>query len=112
MSGEKQGNGGGGGTAVIDDFDIDIDERFEEPPKYKCVLINDDFTPMEFVVNILRHIFRMNEQQAIKVMLQVHNAGKGVAGVYTREIAETKCAQVQQAAVEHGHPLQVAMEKE
>jgi ATP-dependent Clp protease adaptor protein ClpS len=77
----------------------------KRPSMYKVVLLNDDYTPMDFVVEILEGFFSMNREQAVKVMLQVHNQGKGICGVYTRDIAETKAAQVNQYARENQHPL-------
>ena len=79
--------------------------ELKRPPLFKVVLINDDYTPMEFVVEVLEVFFRMNREQATHVMLTVHTKGKGVCGVYTRDIAETKAAQVNQYARENGHPL-------
>lgn len=84
--------------------------RLKRPPLYKVVLLNDDYTPMEFVVHVLEKFFSMDREKATQVMLHVHTRGKGVCGVYTREIAETKVAQVQQYAREHEHPLQCDME--
>ena len=79
--------------------------ELKRPPLFKVVLINDDYTPMEFVVEVLEIFFRMNREQATHVMLTVHTQGKGVCGIYTRDIAETKAAQVNQYAREHEHPL-------
>ena len=79
--------------------------KLKRPPLYRVVLINDDYTPMEFVVEVLELFFLMNREQATQVMLTVHTQGKGVCGVYTRDIAETKAAQVNQYAREHQHPL-------
>lgn len=79
--------------------------ELKRPPLFKVVLLNDDYTPMEFVVEVLEVFFRMNREQATHVMLTVHTKGKGVCGVYTRDIAETKAAQVNQYARENGHPL-------
>jgi ATP-dependent Clp protease adaptor protein ClpS len=86
-------------------------EKLEEPPLYKVLLHNDDFTTMEFVVWILESIFAMNEEQAIQVMLNVHLRGSGVAGIYTYEIAETKVGQTTAVAREHEFPLLVTMEE-
>ena len=77
----------------------------KRPTLFKVVLINDDYTPMEFVVEVLEMFFRMNREQATHVMLTVHTQGKGVCGIFTRDIAETKAAQVNQYAREHEHPL-------
>ena len=79
--------------------------RLKKPPLYKVILINDDYTPMEFVVEVLEIFFKMNREQATQIMLTVHTQGKGVCGIYTRDIAETKAAQVNQYARDHQHPL-------
>ncbi len=79
--------------------------ELKRPPLFKVVLLNDDYTPMEFVVEVLEVFFRMNREQATHVMLTVHTQGKGVCGIYTRDIAETKAAQVNQYARENEHPL-------
>jgi len=96
--------------------DIGIKDRqrhkIEPPKKYKVILHNDDYTSMEFVVVILEQLFRKSKAEATRIMLNVHNSGKGIAGVYTREIAETKCAQVKQAAIQHELPLLAEMEPE
>jgi ATP-dependent Clp protease adaptor protein ClpS len=80
------------------------------PRKYKVVLLNDDYTPMDFVVEVLKHFFHLNEETAIQVMLQVHIQGKGVCGVFTRDIAETKIALVNEYARMNQHPLLSSME--
>ena len=79
--------------------------RLKRPSMYKVVLLNDDYTPMEFVVETLEIFFSMNREQATQVMLTVHTRGKAVCGVFTRDIAETKAAQVNQYARENQHPL-------
>jgi len=79
--------------------------ELKKPPLFKVILLNDDYTPMEFVVEVLEMFFRMNREQATHVMLTVHTQGKGVCGIYTRDIAETKAAQVNQYARENQHPL-------
>ncbi|CDZ78880.1 ATP-dependent Clp protease adapter protein ClpS [Legionella massiliensis] len=84
----------------------------KEPKKYKVILLNDDYTPMEFVVAVLRQFFHFNEELATQVMLQVHVLGKGVCGVFTRDIAETKVAQVNDHARSNQHPLLCTMEPE
>ncbi|MBS7455910.1 ATP-dependent Clp protease adapter ClpS [Coralloluteibacterium stylophorae] len=83
----------------------------ERPPLYRVVLLNDDFTPMEFVVEVLQRFFSMNREKATQVMLHVHTRGKGVCGVYTREVAETKVSQVNDYSRQHQHPLLCTMEK-
>lgn len=86
--------------------------RTQRPRMYKVLLLNDDFTPMEFVVMVLERFFGMNHAQAFELMLTVHKKGLAVVGVFSYEIAETKVTQVMQAAREHQHPLQCTMEKE
>lgn len=85
--------------------------RLERPAMYQVVLLNDDYTPMEFVVDVLRTFFGLNQERAVQVMLHVHHRGKGVCGVFTREVAETKVNQVNDYARIHHHPLLCAMEK-
>jgi len=82
------------------------------PPQYKVLLLNDDYTPMDFVVEVLMRFFGKSELEAVRTMLEVHHAGVGVAGVYTFEIAETKVNQVMNAAQEAEYPLQCTMEPE
>ena len=97
-----------------DGFDLAVEEarpKLKEPPLYRVELINDDFTPMEFVVDILESIFGMERTRATQVMLEVHTKGKGVCGVYNFEIAETKVAQVMTVAKQHQHPLLCTMEE-
>ena len=102
MSDDEERRGGelDGDTAVEE-----ARSKLKKPPLYKVVLINDDYTPMEFVVEVLESFFRMNREQATHVMLTVHTQGKGVCGIFTRDIAETKAAQVNQYARENEHPL-------
>jgi ATP-dependent Clp protease adaptor protein ClpS len=83
----------------------------KQPPLYNVVLLNDDYTPMEFVVSVLEQFFRMNREAATRVMLEVHMKGKGICGVFTYEIAETKVAQVITYARDNQHPLMCAMEE-
>jgi ATP-dependent Clp protease adaptor protein ClpS len=95
-------------------YDLVVDEarpKVKRPPLYRVVLINDDYTPMEFVVEILESVFGMERTRATQVMLEVHTKGKGVCGVYNFEIAETKVAQVMSIAQQHQHPLLCAMEE-
>lgn len=84
--------------------------KLKRPPKYKVLLLNDDYTPMEFVVDLLQRFFNMGRENAVRVMLQVHTQGKGVCGVFSREVAETKVQLVQDYARQEQHPLQVTME--
>ncbi len=82
------------------------------PPLYKVMLLNDDYTPMEFVVHVLERFFGLNHAQSFEIMLTVHKKGLAVVGVFSYEIAETKVAQVMDFARRHQHPLQCTMEKE
>lgn len=81
------------------------------PPMYRVILLNDDYTPMDFVIEILRTFFGMNHDRATQVMLHVHTKGKGVCGVFTFEIAETKVAMVNEFSRQSEHPLKCTMEK-
>jgi ATP-dependent Clp protease adaptor protein ClpS len=82
------------------------------PPMYRVLLLNDDYTPMDFVVGVLQQVFAMTREQATHVMLQVHRSGMGTCGVFTKEVADTKVAQVVDLASQHQHPLQCTMEPE
>ena len=84
--------------------------KLKKPPMYQVVLLNDDFTPMEFVVHVLERFFSKDRAQATRIMLHVHTQGKGLCGTYVREIAETKVAQVNEYARSNNHPLLCAME--
>lgn len=84
--------------------------KLKRPPMYKVILQNDDYTPMEFVVHVLEYFFGMNREAATHIMLNVHTRGKGVCGVFTREIAETKVVQVNDYSRENEHPLLCTME--
>lgn len=95
-----------GGLLEIEEAEPEV----KEPPLYHVVLLNDDYTPMEFVVNVLELFFSMDREKAVRVMLHVHTRGKGVCGTYPREIAETKVANVNDFAREHQHPLLCTME--
>jgi ATP-dependent Clp protease adaptor protein ClpS len=86
--------------------------RIKKPPLYKVILLNDDYTPMEFVVRVLERYFHKTREEATRIMLQVHQKGMGICGVFTREVAETKVRQVMMYAAESQHPLQCSMEPE
>lgn len=86
--------------------------RLKRPPLYRVLLLNDDYTTMEFVVMVLRSIFHMSEERAAQIMLHVHQKGAGVCGVFTREVAESKVEQVLTLAEQNQHPLQCTMEPE
>ena len=79
--------------------------KTQRPPRYKVLLLNDDYTPMEFVVQVLEIFFNMNREKATQIMLTVHSHGKAVCGTYTRDIAETKVVQVNQFSSDNEHPL-------
>ncbi|MBU2871305.1 ATP-dependent Clp protease adapter ClpS [Colwellia sp. E2M01] len=89
----------------------DVKDQLEEPAKYHVFLLNDDYTPMDFVVDILCNFFNKSEEQATDIMLTIHYKGKGLCGTYTAEIAETKVENVVQYALENQHPLKCVMEK-
>jgi ATP-dependent Clp protease adaptor protein ClpS len=86
--------------------------KLQKPRLYKVILLNDDYTPMEFVVVVLERFFQKNREEATRIMLHVHQKGVGVCGVFTREVAETKVRQVLAFAQESKHPLQCTMEPE
>ncbi len=85
--------------------------RLKKPPLYKVILLNDDFTPMAFVIDILMQFFGMTEDLATRVMLQIHTQGIGVCGTYTKDVAETKVCIVNEYSREHQHPLLCSMEE-
>lgn len=89
----------------------DVRTDIEKPPLYKVVLLNDDFTPMDFVVDVLKIFFGMGHDRATQIMLHVHTRGKGVCGVFTFEIAETKVVQVNEFSRQNEHPLKCTLEK-
>lgn len=108
QSGEEQdGTSGGRGTSVI----TRVQPKVKKPSLYRVLLLNDDYTPMEFVIHILERFFQKDREAATRIMLQVHNHGVGECGTYTYEVAETKVMQVMDFAREHQHPLQCVMEK-
>ena len=87
------------------------ESRVKPPPMYQVVLLNDDFTPMEFVVEVLQKFFGMDRERATQVMLKVHREGRGVCGIYPHDVAATKVEQVSSFSREHQHPLQCVMEE-
>jgi ATP-dependent Clp protease adaptor protein ClpS len=101
-------DGGQGQTSVI----TREKAKTKKPSMYKVLLLNDDYTPMEFVVHVLQTFFAKTVEDATRIMLHVHQKGVGVCGVYTFEVAETKVTQVMDFARKHGHPLQCTMEKD
>ena len=96
-----------GGLAVDE-----VKPKLKKPDLYRVILINDDYTPMEFVVLVLQRIFRKGHEEAVQIMLNVHTRGSGICGVFTAEIAETKVHQVLGFSQENKHPLQCTMEPE
>jgi len=97
-----------------DDQGLAVEEarpKLKRPPMYKVILLNDDYTPMEFVVQILETFFTMDREKATRVMLNVHTKGKGVCGIFTRDIAETKVKQVNEYSRNHHHPLLCDLEE-
>jgi ATP-dependent Clp protease adaptor protein ClpS len=98
----------GGKTSVV----TKTRPKTKKPSLYKVLLLNDDFTPMEFVVLVLQRFFNKAQEDATRIMLHVHQKGVGICGVYTYEVAETKVGQVMDFSRQHGHPLQCTMEKE
>ncbi len=84
--------------------------KLKKPPLYKVVMLNDDYTPMEFVVEVLELFFYMDREKATNTMLLVHTQGRAVCGIYSRDVAETKAAQVNQCARDHEHPLRCEIE--
>ena len=107
MAGPSDEDGGDTGTGTI----IRTRTKTKKPSMYKVLLLNDDYTPMEFVVEILEQFFGMDRARATQVMLQVHTQGKGVCGVFTRDVAETKSALVNDYARSHQHPLLCEIEE-
>jgi len=110
--------GGAGNGNGNDQGDTVVERRTKEkvktrkPPLYKCILLNDDYTPMEFVVEILKSVFHKSQADATRIMLHVHQNGMGIAGVFAYEIAETKVRTVEELAKENQYPLKCVMEKE
>ena len=94
------------------DIIVETRPKTKRPPLYKVLLLNDDYTPMEFVVIVLERFFGMNHSQAFEIMLTVHKKGLAVVGVFSHEIAETKVSQVMDFSRKHQHPLVCTMEKE
>jgi ATP-dependent Clp protease adaptor protein ClpS len=108
MSEDKRNNGGGTSTGII----VKAKPKTKKPSMYKVLMLNDDYTPMEFVVHVLEQFFSKNREEATRIMLHVHQRGVGVCGVFTYEVAETKVTQVIDYARQHQHPLQGTLEKE
>src|SRR5438445_10475410 len=107
-NGGGDGNEAGRGTAVI----TRTKTKTKKPSLYRVLMLNDDYTPMEFVVHVLERFFQKNREEATRIMLHVHRRGVGVCGVFTYEVAETKVTQVMDLARQNQHPLQCTIEKE
>ena len=107
MAGPKNGAGDNSGTAVA----TKPKAKSKKPSLYRVLLLNDDYTPMEFVIHVLERFFNKNREDATRVMLHVHHNGVGECGIFTYEVAETKVTQVMDFARRHQHPLQCVMEK-
>ena len=90
---------------VVNDSDTEVKTHIDEPPLYNVVLLNDDYTTMEFVVSVIQDVFHQNASQAARIMMEVHTRGRGVAGTFTRDIARTKADTVMQMAFEENYPL-------
>jgi len=97
---------------VIEETESDTQENIVEPPMFKVIMLNDHYTTMEFVVYVLETVFHKNLMEAIVIMLNIHNQGAGICGVYTAEVAETKIMQVHQMARDKEFPLKCTMEEE
>ena len=108
MADFDRGRKTGSGTAVLEETRT----KPQKPPMFKVLLHNDDYTTMDFVVMVLQTVFHKNTEEATRIMLNVHHQGIGIAGIYTREIAETKVAIVHQMAKQHQFPLRCSLEKE
>lgn len=108
--GDEDGDGGSGGT--VTQRKTRTQTKTKRPPLYKVILLNDDYTPMEFVVELLKSVFHKPHAEATRIMLWVHQNGMGVAGVYPFEVAETKVRTVEELAREAQYPLKCTMEKE
>ncbi|GAB4267753.1 MAG: ATP-dependent Clp protease adapter ClpS [Pararhodobacter sp.] len=109
LSERKDDDGPGGNDPTVA---VKTRTRTQRPPMYKVMLLNDDYTPMEFVVHVLERFFGLSHARAFEIMLTVHKKGLAVVGVFSYEIAETKVAQVMDFARRHQHPLQCTLEKE
>jgi len=108
MGDDRQGGKGAPATGLLSKAKPET----KKPSMYKVLMLNDDYTPMEFVVHVLKRFFRMSNEQATRVMLHVHQKGVGVCGVFSYEVAETKVNQVVDYARKNNHPLQCTLEKE
>ena len=106
--GDKRGGGEGPNTGVV----VKARPKTRKPAMYKVLMLNDDYTPMEFVVHVLERFFQKSREESTRIMLQVHRRGVGVCGLFTYEVAETKVTQVMDLARQNQHPLQCTIEKD
>jgi len=97
---------------IEESVDSQTDQEVEEPPMYRVLLLNDDYTTMEFVVEVLVYVFKKSPEEAARIMLNVHRSGVGICGIYSYEVAETKVNTVETLARENGFPLKCIMERE
>ncbi|HYA35497.1 MAG TPA: ATP-dependent Clp protease adapter ClpS [Candidatus Binataceae bacterium] len=111
-AGNADGNGAGGDSGTATKRRTQTKTRTQRPPMYKVMLLNDDYTPMEFVVELLKSVFHKPHAEATRIMLYVHQNGMGVAGVYPFEVAETKVRTVEELSRQAEYPLKCVMEKE
>ena len=110
--GDKKDDGGSPDRREESGVLTRVKPKLQKPSMYKVLLLNDDYTPMDFVVTVLERFFGKNENEAVEIMMTVHRKGVGLCGVYTYEVAETKVGQVMSFAKKHEHPLQCTMEKD
>ena len=109
---DKRGGDGRGGDGPNTGVVVKARPKTRKPAMYKVLMLNDDYTPMEFVVHVLERFFQKTREEATRIMLHVHRRGVGVCGVYTYEVAETKVTQVMDLARQNQHPLQCTIEKD
>ncbi|MSP90172.1 MAG: ATP-dependent Clp protease adapter ClpS [Alphaproteobacteria bacterium] len=110
--GSLTGGGGRDGVGPTTGVAVKTKAKTKKPSMYKVLMLNDDYTPMEFVVHVLERFFSKNRDEAANIMLHVHQRGVGICGVFTYEVAETKVTQVMDFARAHQHPLQCTLEKD
>ncbi len=109
---EHENDNDGGGSGTNTDVVVRSRAKTKKPSMYKVLMLNDDYTPMEFVVHVLERFFRKTREEATEIMLHVHRKGVGICGVFPYEVAETKVTQVMDFARQHQHPLQCTLEKD
>ena len=109
---DNEENNGNGINDFEDSVTLKTRTKTKKPSMYKVLMLNDDYTPMEFVIHVLEQFFSKNQDEATQIMLHVHQKGVGVCGVFTYEVAETKVNQTMDMARQHQHPLQCTIEKD